>query len=749
MTNGLVSTERISSIVPRSVSALVVMLALGALAVLAPASASATLAFTPSSQNPIPGGKTQGSVATGDFNDDGYDDFAFVAGGVYDNGTWADSGLYVYLSHDGDGTFTQASGSPMFVNGGPAVVRSGRLDGDDETDLLVGFGGAIMKPMFGAGDGTFTEGTDFQMDLSTIGDGNSVLADLDGDHDLDFANSGYIDSYSVALNDGSGVFTTKPVAHTGLDGAYGLEYIAAGDFDGDGEPDLAMSNYPQTFANTQYWGIYAVSGNGDGTFDPVTESAPFTIANGNFAKAIGSGDFDTSTPATPDDLVVTHLGDPGAELLLGNTDDFLVPHAGSQFTTGDFPISPAAADMNRDGNLDVVTGDFGGHSFSVGLGDGSGNLSRDSNSSFSLGDNNFFPSSLGVGDFNGDGAPDVVVTSSSSSPTTTNGVDVMLAAPTITDSPDGFGFGYVDVGQSSTPDTLTVSNPSALDAEIDSVQLGGAQPGQYAISNDQCKNTTLEPGGSCTLKIAFKPTSIGDKEATIEVGGPALATLTTPMIGTGGSAILNPNPATVDLGDVATGDTQTDSVEFTNTGNVNGSVTGASIVGGDAGQFSVNGDGCAGEDLAPGESCSVSVAFSPTSLGAKTATLDLAGPGLPSTTAALEGTGVLPPPSAGLKLKAPKKAKHGKTVKVSYTVKNERDNQLEGVKLAVKASPKKSVKGPKPVSLKPIAGNATAKGKLSLKVSKKAKKNSTLTIRVTATVGGEPLNQAITTTVVK
>jgi hypothetical protein len=82
-------------------------------------------------------------------------------------------------------------------------------------------------------------------------------------------------------------------------------------------------------------------------------------------------------------------------------------------------------------------------------------------------------------------------------------------------------------------------------------------------------------------------------------------------------------------------------VTVTDTGNASLLLDGVSIGGTQAGEFAITADGCAGQTLAPGASCSLAVTFSPPSVGAASAKLEFSddAQGSPQSVA-LSGTGV-------------------------------------------------------------------------------------------------------------
>ncbi len=88
----------------------------------------------------------------------------------------------------------------------------------------------------------------------------------------------------------------------------------------------------------------------------------------------------------------------------------------AEYATGTYPSAVATADLNRDGNIDVVTTNFGSSTVSVFGGNGDGTLAP--GVLVPVGDQ---PQALAVGDFNGDGIPDLAVANSAS-----NDVSILL-----------------------------------------------------------------------------------------------------------------------------------------------------------------------------------------------------------------------------------------------------------------------------------------------------------------------------------
>ncbi|TLY46615.1 MAG: VCBS repeat-containing protein [Nitrospirae bacterium] len=214
----------------------------------------------------------------------------------------------------------------------------------------------------------------------------------DGKPDLAVANSGST-TVSVLLGNGDGTFQAK------RDFAAGGEpwSVGVGDFNSDGKLDLAVAN---TAANT----VSVLLGNGDGTFP----AAPFYGVGSN-PQSIAMGDFNSDGKR---DLAVANAGSNTVSILLGNGDGTF--QAAQAFAAGSGPVSVVARDFNGDGNLDLAVADYGSNNDSsnatvdttvsvlLGNGDGTFQAAR----TFEAGSG---PYALAVGDFNRDGKLDLAV----------------------------------------------------------------------------------------------------------------------------------------------------------------------------------------------------------------------------------------------------------------------------------------------------------------------------------------------------
>ena len=199
--------------------------------------------------------------------------------------------------------------------------------------------------------------------------------------------------------------------------------MAVGDFNGDGKPDLAVTN-----ANSS---ISVLLGNGDGTFQAAVN---YGVGSGSSSVAVGDFNGDGKL-----DLAVAN-GNSSISVLLGNGDGTF--QAAVNYGVGSGSSSVAVGDFNGDGKLDLAVANWNGSTISVLLGNGDGTFQAAVN--YSVGSN---PRTVAVGDFNGDGKPDLAVANTSS-----NTVSVLLG------NGDGTFQAVVNYGVGSGPSSVAVGD---------------------------------------------------------------------------------------------------------------------------------------------------------------------------------------------------------------------------------------------------------------------------------------------------
>jgi hypothetical protein len=212
------------------------------------------------------------------------------------------------------------------------------------------------------------------------------------------------------------IFQTPPTYGSGGKSARNTE---VGDFNGDGKPDLLISNECVSDADCTQGTVAVLLGNGDGTYQPAlvtkTGAVLASVAIGDFN---GDGKLDVAVNNACPDIGCTSGS---VNILLGNGDGTFQPSVA--YPSGGNAFSVETGDINGDGKIDVVVVN-GSNSAGVLLGNGDGTFKPVSAVTTSTSGN----SAVFLGDFNGDNKPDLAVVTSScdSTPTCTRSVNVLL-----------------------------------------------------------------------------------------------------------------------------------------------------------------------------------------------------------------------------------------------------------------------------------------------------------------------------------
>jgi hypothetical protein len=185
---------------------------------------------------------------------------------------------------------------------------------------------------------------------------------------------------------------------------------------------------------------------------------------------------------------------------------------------------------------------------------------------------------------------------------------------------------------------VTVTNTSSVTVAFASVSASG---GFAAGGNCPTGGGTLPPQTSCTVDVTFAPMATGALTGTLSLSTSASSTpLTVPLSGMGIQSELTVTPASLAFGSIALGATADLSLVLANKGTAPVTGLALSLGGTAAGDFQVTVP-CPQTTLAAGASCTVTVAFSPSAVGARSGTLTVASSDPSSPVAVpLSGTGV-------------------------------------------------------------------------------------------------------------
>lgn len=275
------------------------------------------------------------SVALGDFNNDGYLDVVIVK---YHH--WVPDEL---LLSDGAGQFNTIT-FPLVEHDSHHVVVAD-VNQDGALDIVFAYGwGTGNKLLLGDGTGNFTTSAIFPGSHSTTT--SLALADVNRDGFLDIVqgieSSDDVD-HSILLGDGTGHFTHTQYASSSRDTAC----VAVGDMNNDGFLDILVGR-DSGRANTLQLVTAA-----PGTFSRSALIDSTVVEQGHIptaALAVGDVNRDGNL-----DIIVAYMGEPN-QLLLGDGEGGL--SKSSIFPGGGNARSRSLAigDINGDGLLDVVMG---------------------------------------------------------------------------------------------------------------------------------------------------------------------------------------------------------------------------------------------------------------------------------------------------------------------------------------------------------------------------------------------------------
>ena len=204
-------------------------------------------------------------------------------------------------------------------------------------------------------------------------------------------------------------------------------------------------------------------------------------------------------------------------------------------------------------------------------------------------------------------------------------------------------FSQQPIFSTSAPQSVTVQNTGAVSAGFSSFTLTGTNAGDFAISTNNCGSLLLG-SASCQVRLTFSPQGVGSRTGALQIidtatNSPQLVTLT----GSGLGAALTVTPS-LGFATVALGANSTQAVTVQNTGGLAVTLSGNSIAGPNAGDFSVSSTTCPGS-LAIGASCQINITFAPVGTEGRSATLQIANTtSVNPSTVALSGNGsvVLP-----------------------------------------------------------------------------------------------------------
>ncbi len=418
-------------------------------------------------------------LATGDFNGDGIPDL------VVDS--FNNPGSVSILLGKGNGSFLSHKDTKVGI--APTYLATGDFNGDGSLDVVVSAedaksGMTVLSTLLGKGNGTLQ--SPINQTIASI-PSNFAVADFNLDGNLDLATCLQLtDSVAVFLGNGDGTFAAPSFFDTGTS-TQNIGPVYSADLNGDHKPDLVV----QQFATLSI-GIAVLLGKGNGSFHPFN-----TVLSGY--ALLGIGDFNGDGKP---DLVVSS-DPPGIGIALGKGDGtFQDPNitALPNFLAVEHPV---IGDFNGDGKLDLAFVSPSDSILSVLLGNGDGTF--ESRSDYLTASD---PLALAAADFTNDGGLDLAVAAVGIADA--GEVSVHLNRPVGALYPSSLDFGSQKVGTASQL-VATLYNSGGAPLAISKITISGQ------FTQTSTCGASLSIGSSCTISIAFKPTSAGIKKGKLSI----------------------------------------------------------------------------------------------------------------------------------------------------------------------------------------------------------------------------------------
>lgn len=446
---------------------------------LTPSSAAAATAFF---DPDLYGTWATTDVAAEDLDGDGDDDLISAGGGD----------VAVHLS-DGEGGFDEAAYYPVVNGGDDDWFALGDLNGDGNSDVVVS--PRVWKKLYvlyGDGDGGF--GAPVEAATTEYHAGRVAIGDFGGDgaNDIAFLD-GLADKVDLFIQAADGEFVAGASLQVGGEEPNRIEVA---DLNQDDRPDIVTSNFGSR-------DVSLLMQTAEGFAEPVTLGTVQRPRDLLVADVDGANGLDIVTADLPNDNV---QADGGVSIFAATSPGQFAPRSFHNTPVSEWPESVEAADMDADGDTDLVVG----LGFRIGVMVAGPGGSFETVTSSYLG---FSKAGPALGKFDGDNELDAAVVAPD------EGLLAVMFGDVLDLDFEWVNFGWTWAGTSQTA-PIVVRNSGSQPAAPGAVVFEGP-PGPFSADTGTCAGVTLAIGERCTIDVGFDaPAGVdGSFQAVLAVEG--------------------------------------------------------------------------------------------------------------------------------------------------------------------------------------------------------------------------------------